>query len=658
MQPPSPWSRAGCGSPRANRCPGAGAAVRSGRSARRATVAATTDRSGQFTLPLATLAGALPERFELGANYPNPFNPSTMIPYQLATAMYVRLEVFNILGQRVATLVDGEQSAGFHTASWDATDAAGEGGGAGVYLYRLSGDGVQATRSMLLIDGQAGIASGRGGPSGWEGEAGAGEDGERASVFGLTVSGPGLVPYVDPAFRIEGAMGPLDLVVGAPGRLPPAKVVSSGGILGDVDNTGGVDFFDALLVALYSLDSLCCHAQQRRYLPWRRQRRRRGRSGRRLAHRRLAERSLRSVAAGRHRRARGSGRFAVSRPFDGDLRRRRGLAPVHGGGRRAGHSGGQPRDHPAAGDHHPQQWEQLLPGRSRRRRLAPGRPSRLPGRLRHRHGHGGTAAAIGWHGPEQLYLRGDRKPGGPGSAVGFCQRQHPDARAILHAQSHGAQSGHGSVGGDDPALLPLVEPDDFDAGYPGRQRCGGRPWPFTCQRRVDPPDGPVERRHVLLRGLCSQPGGRKCREQLLGGSPRHGGDRHPGSDRGVPFGQRQQSDARAILHPEGYGAQPGRGSVGGDHPALLPLDQRDDFYPGYASRHRPGGRSCRFSYQCRVDPSDRPVERGHLVLRRLCGRRQQRERHPQQLLQFRESNRHSCPGFASVEAVLDGFGHG
>ena len=163
--------------------------------------------------------------------------------------------MFNILGQRVATLVDGEQSAGFHTASWDATDAAGEAVGAGVYLYRLSGDGVQATRSMLLIDGQAGIASGRGGPSGWEGEAGAGEDGERASVYGLTVSGPGLVPYVDPAFRIEGAMAPLDLVVEAPGRLPPAKAASSGGILGDVDNTGGVDFFDALLVALYSQDS-------------------------------------------------------------------------------------------------------------------------------------------------------------------------------------------------------------------------------------------------------------------------------------------------------------------------------------------------------------------------------------------------------------------
>ncbi len=222
---------------------------------RAAPLAATTDRSGQFTLPLATLGGALPEQFQLGANYPNPFNPSTMIPYQLPVSMHVRLEVFNILGQRIATLVDGERPAGFHTASWDATDAAGEAVAAGVYLYRLSGEGVQATRSMLLIDGQAGIASGRGGSSGPDGEAGAGDDGEAAPVYGLAVSGPGLVPYVDPAFRIEAGMAPLDLVVEAPTGAPLGKVASSGGILGDVDNTGDVDFFDALLVALYSHDS-------------------------------------------------------------------------------------------------------------------------------------------------------------------------------------------------------------------------------------------------------------------------------------------------------------------------------------------------------------------------------------------------------------------
>ena len=222
---------------------------------RAAPLAATTDRSGHFTLPLAALAGALPERFELGANYPNPFNPSTMIPYQLPASMHVKLEVFNILGQRIATLVDGEQPAGFHTASWDATDATGHAVGAGVYLYRLTGDGVQATRSMLLIDGQAGISSGGDGPAGPGGEAGAGMDGEKAQLYGLTISGPGLVPYVDPAFRVEKGMHPLDLVVEAPGSDPSAKAASSGGILGDVDNTGEVDFSDALLVALYSLDA-------------------------------------------------------------------------------------------------------------------------------------------------------------------------------------------------------------------------------------------------------------------------------------------------------------------------------------------------------------------------------------------------------------------
>ena len=54
-----------------------------------------------------------------------PFNPSTIIPYQLPSSGHVRLEVLNVLGQRLATLVDAERSAGAHTAQWDGTDAAG-----------------------------------------------------------------------------------------------------------------------------------------------------------------------------------------------------------------------------------------------------------------------------------------------------------------------------------------------------------------------------------------------------------------------------------------------------------------------------------------------------------------------------------------------------
>ena len=109
---------------------------------------------------------------------------------------------------------------------------------------------------MLLIDGQAGISS-----AGRSREAAAvaapadeaGRDG--APAYGLTVSAPGRVPYVDPAFRVEAGTAPLDIVLEAPGRAPSAKAASSGRILGDVDNTGGVDFFDALLVALYSQDA-------------------------------------------------------------------------------------------------------------------------------------------------------------------------------------------------------------------------------------------------------------------------------------------------------------------------------------------------------------------------------------------------------------------
>ena len=219
-------------------------------------VGATTDESGSFALPLGALSSAAvqPAQFSLGSNYPNPFNPATVIPYRLQQPMLVRLEVFNVLGQHIATLVDGEQAEGFYTARWDGTDAAGAAVAAGMYLYRLSGEGVQATQSMVLIDGQAGIPAGSSGGMPQDGV----EATEATSVYGLTVSGPGLTPFVNPVFRV--AAGPMDLVVEASAGLSRAKAAfsepcSSGGVLGDVDNNDRVDFFDALLVALYSEDT-------------------------------------------------------------------------------------------------------------------------------------------------------------------------------------------------------------------------------------------------------------------------------------------------------------------------------------------------------------------------------------------------------------------
>ena len=87
-----------------------------------------------------------PFTFELSQNYPNPFNPTTEIRFDLPTASNVRLVVYNVLGQRVATLINGRREAGKHIAAWDATRHA-----SGVYFYRLETPTNTNTRKMLLL---------------------------------------------------------------------------------------------------------------------------------------------------------------------------------------------------------------------------------------------------------------------------------------------------------------------------------------------------------------------------------------------------------------------------------------------------------------------------------------------------------------------------
>ena len=220
----------------------------------RRSISTTTDETGHFTLALQAFApgSALPQGFALGQNYPNPFNPSTLIPYQIPTAAHVRLEVFNVLGQRVATLVDGERAAGSHTAAWTATDATGRAVGAGVYIYRLSSGGATVSRRMVLIDGQAGIpAAGAAGPMPMPTSASAHSQAD-AGVYGLTISGEGVVAYVNPAFRV--GVDAADIVVAEPSGRPRMKL-AAGGILGDVNNDGQVDISDALYVMLYIEDN-------------------------------------------------------------------------------------------------------------------------------------------------------------------------------------------------------------------------------------------------------------------------------------------------------------------------------------------------------------------------------------------------------------------
>ena len=88
----------------------------------------------------------LPEQYVLSQNYPNPFNPSTKIQYSLPEATMVTLEVFNSVGQKVMELVNGQKSAGYHTATFDASGLS-----SGVYLYKLTTPSFTETKKMLLI---------------------------------------------------------------------------------------------------------------------------------------------------------------------------------------------------------------------------------------------------------------------------------------------------------------------------------------------------------------------------------------------------------------------------------------------------------------------------------------------------------------------------
>ena len=88
----------------------------------------------------------LPDAFALEQNYPNPFNPSTVIRYALPEAVSVSIQVFDLLGRRVAVLVDGRQEAGHHAVRFEA-----EGLPAGVYLYAIEAGAFRTTRQMVLL---------------------------------------------------------------------------------------------------------------------------------------------------------------------------------------------------------------------------------------------------------------------------------------------------------------------------------------------------------------------------------------------------------------------------------------------------------------------------------------------------------------------------
>jgi len=82
---------------------------------------------------------------------PNPFRGAAMLPFLLAQAGRVRLEVFDLRGRKLATLLDGMREAGPQSARWDGNDDLGRALGAGVYVVKLSGDGLEFARRIVLV---------------------------------------------------------------------------------------------------------------------------------------------------------------------------------------------------------------------------------------------------------------------------------------------------------------------------------------------------------------------------------------------------------------------------------------------------------------------------------------------------------------------------
>ncbi|RLB13341.1 MAG: hypothetical protein DRG82_15850, partial [Deltaproteobacteria bacterium] len=108
-----------------------------------------TELNGEVLSPKAVL----PKAFALSQNYPNPFNPSTTIAYDIPEGadVNVRLNIYNMRGQLIRTLVNEVKSEGSYKVQWDGTDNYGRKVASGVYFYRITAGEFSKTRKMVIL---------------------------------------------------------------------------------------------------------------------------------------------------------------------------------------------------------------------------------------------------------------------------------------------------------------------------------------------------------------------------------------------------------------------------------------------------------------------------------------------------------------------------
>jgi hypothetical protein len=93
----------------------------------------------------------LPRKFNLYPAYPNPFNPVTTLRYDLPEDAMISVTIYDMMGRRIKTLVNGPQSAGYKSVQWNANNSAGQSVSAGVYLYQIRAGEFVQTRKMVLL---------------------------------------------------------------------------------------------------------------------------------------------------------------------------------------------------------------------------------------------------------------------------------------------------------------------------------------------------------------------------------------------------------------------------------------------------------------------------------------------------------------------------
>ena len=93
----------------------------------------------------------IPDVFALHQNYPNPFNPVTTIRYDVPEQSNVRVEIYNVIGQKVAELVNRSHQPGFYAVNWDGTNMTGSQLGSGMYFYKIEADQFTSVKKLLLV---------------------------------------------------------------------------------------------------------------------------------------------------------------------------------------------------------------------------------------------------------------------------------------------------------------------------------------------------------------------------------------------------------------------------------------------------------------------------------------------------------------------------